>query len=54
MRETRPGLYEVTIPLPAGTYGYTFVLNGQRVLDPANPVLNNTSDGRSISWLTVR
>ena len=53
LREAMPGLYEVTLPLPAGAYAYTFVINGRRVLDPANPVTNTAADGRSVSWVAV-
>jgi hypothetical protein len=36
LRETTPGRYTLTLPLPPGTYQYVFFHRGQRILDPYN------------------
>lgn len=31
------GEYQIGLPLPPGEYGYYFLINGEKVLDPGNP-----------------
>ncbi len=53
MVETSPGLYELTIPLPAGEYHYAFVYKGERIPDPLNRRLKYGADGRAVSALII-
>lgn len=53
MQEQAPGQYSLTIPLPPGTYQYTFYRRGERILDPANPNRVYTSDGKIASETTL-
>lgn len=53
MNETRPGLYELELPLPAGKYYYTYYAGLTPLLDNTNPRKAYTDDGRSASVITV-
>jgi len=53
MRETSPGFYTLTLPLPAGSFQYMFFLRGDRIPDPANPRQLYTRDGRIVSEAEV-
>jgi len=58
MKETKRGLdsslYSLTLPLPAGTYEYVFIHRGERFIDPLNPFIVYTRDGKSASQAQVR
>lgn len=45
LEETRPGHYELVLPLPPGTYRYVFYYRGSRILDPNNPHKVYTREG---------
>jgi hypothetical protein len=45
MRETEPGVYRLSIPVPPGRHHYYFVVDGRRVLDPANEDRTRHADG---------
>ncbi|MDR2185516.1 MAG: glycogen-binding domain-containing protein [Treponema sp.] len=53
LRETRPGLYFLTLPLPPGTYHYVFFYRGSRILDPNNPNRVYTREGKTASEAVV-
>ena len=53
MIETRPGLYEISIPLLAGTYYYTFYNGITSFIDEDNPNRAYTKDGRIASVIEV-
>jgi len=38
MRKTKDGSFEAKMPLPAGTYQYKFIIDGQWSADPDNSV----------------
>jgi hypothetical protein len=46
MRETSPGRYTLSLPLPAGTYQYAFFYQGERHLDPGNSRRVYSRDGK--------
>jgi hypothetical protein len=54
MRETSPGSYTFTLALPPGTYHYVFFYRGQRLLDPHNPNIAYTKDGKIASEAIIR
>jgi hypothetical protein len=54
LRETRPGLYTLTIPLPSGKWRYVFFHRGQRVLDPANLDREYASNGMVANVVTIQ
>ncbi|MCL2320249.1 MAG: glycogen-binding domain-containing protein [Treponema sp.] len=49
LRETKPGFYTLSLPLPPGTFQYVFFLRGEQIPDPANPRKLYSRDGRVIS-----
>ncbi|MGO8692243.1 MAG: hypothetical protein ACLQMF_01100 [Rectinemataceae bacterium] len=53
MSETRPGLYELSLPLTPGRHYYDFVYRGDYVPDPLNGVKAATDEGRVVSVITV-
>jgi len=53
MKETRPGLYELELPLTAGVHFYGFVYRGDVVPDPLNGVKASNRDGKVVSVLVV-
>lgn len=53
LKETYPGIYELTLPLPKGTYYYNYYIGFTPVLDSTNPQKAYTSDGRSASVLII-
>jgi len=53
LKETTPGDYSLTIPMPAGTYKYVFFYRGQRYADPHNPRRVYTVDGKAASEIVV-
>jgi hypothetical protein len=54
MKETGPGVYTLTLPLPPGTYQYSFFHRGERVTDPYNPYKVYAKNGIAVSEATVR
>lgn len=53
LKETKLGYYEIEIPLPPGTYYYTFYNGLESILDPNNPDKVFTPEGRSASVITI-
>ncbi|MCM1321550.1 MAG: glycogen-binding domain-containing protein [Bacteroides sp.] len=53
LEEKQEGIYELELPLPAGTYYYTFFDGITELMDPANGEKAYTADGRIASVLTV-
>ena len=53
LRETSPGLYNLTLALPPGSFQYTFFYRGQQLPDPANPYRVYSQNGRVVSQGTV-
>jgi hypothetical protein len=54
LRETKPGVYSLTLPLPPGTYHYVFFHRGQRILDPYNHNRVYTTEGIAATEAVVR
>lgn len=51
--ETRPGIYELDLPLASGKYFYNYYIGLTPVLDNTNPDKIYTNDGRSASVIVV-
>ena len=49
LRETSPGFYTLTLPLPPGRFQYAFFHRGEKVPDQANMRRLFTRDGRVVS-----
>ncbi|GHV75267.1 hypothetical protein AGMMS49942_00880 [Spirochaetia bacterium] len=54
LRETTPGVYSLTLPLPPGTYHYVFFHRGRRILDPYNHNRAYTIEGIAATEAVVR
>jgi hypothetical protein len=54
LREVSRGRYTLSLPLPPGTYQYTFFHRGERHLDPNNPVRVYTREGKAANEATVQ
>jgi hypothetical protein len=54
LRETSPGYYTLNLPLPPGTYRYVFFHRGERVIDPGNPRMVYTREGKTASEALIR
>lgn len=54
MKEIVPGRYELDIPLPAGTYYYSYFVGMSSFLDKTNPQKGYSSDGKVVSCITVK
>jgi len=54
LRETRSGYYTLSLPLPPGTYQYTFFHRGERRLDPNNPNRIYTREGKPANEATIK
>lgn len=54
LSETKPGFYEIEIPLPHGKYYYTYYIGMKAVVDKSNPNRAYTQDGQTVSVLTVQ
>ena len=54
MRETSPGLYTLTLPLPQGNFQYLFFHRGEQIPDPLNGRRLYTRYGREVSEGSVR
>lgn len=53
LKETSRGFYELSLPLPAGTYYYNFYIGMNAFADPTNPSRVYSADGRSASVISV-
>ena len=53
LKETKPGFYELDLPLPRGKYYYNYYVGLTPVLDNTNPEVVYTNDGRSMSVISV-
>lgn len=53
MSEIEPGVYSLDLPLPEGTYYYSFYSGLNRIIDATNPLRAYTVDGRIASVLQV-
>lgn len=53
MSETQPGVYELNLPLPRGTYYYAFYSGVSQIRDVGNPNQVYTADGRIASVIQV-
>jgi len=49
LRETSPGFYSLTLPLPSGTFQYVFYHRGEPIPDPANPRSRFSREGMVVS-----
>ena len=54
MKETRQGYYTFTLALPPGTYQYVLFHQGERFLDPLNPHISYTKEGKTASEAIIR
>ena len=52
MRELRPGIYYLSLPLPPGTHYYVFYHQGKRLLDPGNSRKGYNPEGSPVSEIT--
>ncbi|MCR5606030.1 MAG: glycogen-binding domain-containing protein [Treponema sp.] len=53
LTEVKPGVYQIDLPLPPGTYYYAFYNGITSMVDTANPHRGYTSDGKKASIITV-
>ena len=53
MKETSNGVYELDLPLPSGTYYYSYYKGINSFIDETNPARGYASDGRVVSCITV-
>lgn len=53
LEETKPGFYELTLPLPRGTYYYSYYIGLNSYIDKTNPNKAYTNDGKQTSVITV-
>lgn len=54
LKETKPGFYELNLPLPQGTYYYNYYIGLTPITDNTNPKKAFTKDGRSVSVIEVK
>ena len=53
LRETSPGFYTLTLPLPIGTFQYVFFHRGEQIPDPENPRRLFSREGSVVSVAIV-
>jgi hypothetical protein len=53
MKETSPGVYELTLPLPPGEHVYAFYYKGEIIPDPLNSARLYSPDGAVYSSFTL-
>ena len=53
LEETKPGFYELSIPLPTGIYYYNYYLGMNSFVDKTNPNRAYTPEGRTASVIKV-
>ena len=54
LKETSPGRYTLSLPLPPGTYQYAFFYHGERHLDQNNSVRVYTREGKAANEAAVK
>ena len=54
LRETNPGFYSLTLPLPPGSFQYVFFHRGEQIPNPVSAMRLYTRDGRTVSVGEVR
>jgi hypothetical protein len=54
MKETSPGFYSLSLPLPPGTYQYVFFHRGERIPDPHNQDKLYSPEGKIASRTVVK
>lgn len=54
LKEVKPGVFELFLPLAPGRYEYKFVVDGEWKLDPKNPKKILTLDGHENSVIIVK
>jgi hypothetical protein len=54
LRETTPGQYTLSLPVPPGVYQYVYFYRGERRLDPNNPNRIYTREGKAANEITVK
>ena len=54
LRETSPGFYTLTLPLPPGRFQYVFFHRGEAIHDPANPKSLYSREGIIVSEAEVQ
>lgn len=54
LTETMPGIYQLDLPLPPGTYYYAFYNGSASMVDVSNPERGYTADGKVASVITVK
>lgn len=53
LKETSYGVYEIDLPLPKGTYYYTYFIGTMSIPDRTNPHRAYGEDGKTVSVVTV-
>lgn len=54
LEETKPGFYELELPLPRGKYYYNYYIGLNAITDRTNPDKAYTEDGRKASVITIQ
>ncbi|MCL2608765.1 MAG: glycogen-binding domain-containing protein [Treponema sp.] len=54
LREARPGVYTLRVPLPPGRHQYVFFHRGERIVDPGNPSVVFSREGEPVSEVFVQ
>jgi hypothetical protein len=54
MKETSPGFYRLSLPLPPGIYEYVFFHRGERIPDPRNLDKVYSPEGKIVSRIVVK
>lgn len=54
LTETRPGFYELVLPLTVGTHYYNYMIGMTHVLDTTNPEKAYTAEGKRASVITIK
>ena len=54
LQETKPGFYELNLPLPKGKYYYNYYLGMNAIVDKTNPNRAYTEDGRTASVIVIQ
>lgn len=53
LTETRPGFYELELPLTTGKHYYNYYVGLSPIIDKTNPQTAYTKDGRRVSVITI-
>jgi len=54
LKEEKPGLWSIVLPLSPGSYEYKFIVDGNWITDPANPQKVTDPDGNENSVVKVK